>query len=65
MAYLKTRLIASTFIIFLSMILLTYDILGVRTVVDVFIIPAFVINVALIFRIFKNKNEVIAKSEFK
>lgn len=56
---------ASTFIIFLSLVLLTYDFLGVRTVVDVFIIPTFVINVALIFRIFKNKEAVIAKSEFK
>ncbi|WP_325449343.1 hypothetical protein [Gelidibacter sp.] len=56
---------ASTFIIFLSLVLLTYDFLGVRTVVDVFIIPTFVINVALIFRTFKNKEAVIAKSEFK
>ncbi|WP_008636110.1 hypothetical protein [Bizionia argentinensis] len=55
MNYIKTGLIISTIIILLAMIFLQYDILGVNTVKDVFIIPAFIINTSLIFKIFKSK----------
>lgn len=58
MNYLKTGLIISTIIILLAMIFLHYDILGVNTVKDVFIIPAFIINASLIYKIFKTRKEV-------
>lgn len=57
MNYIKTGLIISTIIIFLSMIFLQYDVFGVNTVKDVFIIPAFIINASLIFKIFRNKKQ--------
>ena len=57
MDYIKTGLIVSTIIIFLSMMFLQYDVIEVSTVRDVFIIPAFVINVSLIFKIFKEKKQ--------
>ena len=56
MNYIKTGLIFSTIIIFLSVMFLQYDALEVRTVRDVFIIPAFIINVSLIFKVFKKNN---------
>lgn len=59
MTYLKTGLIASTLIIFLAMMFLTYNILGIRTVVDLFIIPAFIINISLVVKIFRKKEEVV------
>jgi len=55
MNYIKTGLIISTIIIFLSMIFLQYDVINVSTIKDVFIIPAFIINSSLIFKIFKTK----------
>jgi len=57
MNYIKTGLIISTIIIFLSMIFLQYDVFGVNTIKDVFIIPAFIINASLIFKIFRNKKQ--------
>lgn len=61
MIYLKTGLIISTLIILLSMIFITYDILEVRTIVDLFIIPAFIINGSLLFKVFRNKNVLPSK----
>lgn len=57
MNYVKTGLIISTIIIFLSMIFLQHDILGADTVRDVFIIPAFIINVSLVFKVFRSKKQ--------
>ena len=57
MNYIKTGLIISTIIIFLSILFLQYDVFGVSTIKDVFIIPAFIINASLIFKIFKNKKQ--------
>lgn len=61
MIYLKTGLIISTLITLLSMIFITYDILEVRTIVDLFIIPAFIINGSLLFKVFRNKNVLPSK----
>jgi hypothetical protein len=58
MNYIKTGLIVSTIIIFLSVMFLQYDILEVRTIRDVFIIPAFIINVSLIFKVFKKNKQL-------
>jgi hypothetical protein len=58
MNYIKTGLIVSTIIIFLSVMFLQYDALEVRTVRDVFIIPAFIINVSLIFKVFKKNKQL-------
>ena len=60
MNYIKIGLIISTIIIFLSMLFLQYDVFGVSTIKDVFIIPAFIINVSLIFKIFRNKKQTAA-----
>ncbi|GAL63346.1 hypothetical protein [Algibacter lectus] len=57
MNYIKTGLIISTIIIFLSMVFLEYDVLSVNTIKDVFVIPAFIINVALIFKVFKKNKQ--------
>ncbi|SFD43093.1 hypothetical protein SAMN04489722_109129 [Algibacter lectus] len=57
MNYIKTGLIISTIIIFLSMVFLEYDVLTVNTIKDVFVIPAFIINVALIFKVFKKNKQ--------
>ncbi|MEL0652999.1 hypothetical protein V6246_16370 [Algibacter sp. TI.3.09] len=57
MDYIKTGLIISTIIIFLSMVFLEYDVLSVNTIKDVFVIPAFIINVALIFKVFKKNKQ--------
>lgn len=59
MNYLKTGLILSTLIILIAMILLSSDVLEVSTVRDVFIIPAFIINFSLIFKLFMTKKKVI------
>ena len=59
MKYIKTGLIISTIIIFLLMIFLQYDVFGINTVKDVFIIPAFIINASLIFKIYRNKKETV------
>ena len=57
MNYIKTGLIISTIIIFLSIVFLEYDVLGVNTIKDVFVIPAFIINIALIFKVFKKNKQ--------
>jgi hypothetical protein len=54
---LKTGLIISTILIFLSIVFLQYDMLGVKTISNVFIIPAFIINGLLITKIFRNKKQ--------
>lgn len=55
MSYIKIGLIISTFFILLSIVFLQYDIIEVSTIRDVVIVPAFIINTALIFKIFKTK----------
>lgn len=63
MKYLKTGLLISTFFILLSMIFLQYDVLEVNTIIGVFIIPSFIINVALILKIFQpKKNNAVGRS---
>jgi hypothetical protein len=57
MNYIKTGLIISTIIIFLSIVFLEYDVLGVNTIKDVLVIPAFIINIALIFKVFKKNKQ--------
>jgi len=57
MNYIKTGLIISTIIIFLSIMFLEYDVLGVNTIKDVLVIPAFIINIALIFKVFKKNKQ--------
>lgn len=59
MNYLKTGLILSTLIILIAIFLLGSEVLEISTVRDVFIIPAIIINVSLIFKLFKIKKEVI------
>ncbi|ULC59512.1 hypothetical protein MBM09_00700 [Flaviramulus sp. BrNp1-15] len=58
MDYFKIGLIISTVIIFSSIVLLQYDILELNTVIDVFIIPAFIVNISLVFKVFKNKKQI-------
>lgn len=63
MKYLKTGLLISTFFILLSMIFLQYDVSEVNTIIGVFIIPSFIINVALILKIFQpKKNNAVGRS---
>lgn len=57
MNYIKTGLIISTMIIFISMLCLQYDVIEVNTIKDVFIIPAFIINISLIFKIFRSNKQ--------
>lgn len=53
----KTGLIVSTILIFLSIVTLQYNVFGTETIIDVFIASAFIINVSLLFKIFKDKKE--------
>ena len=55
MNYIKTGLIISTIIIFISIIFLQYDVIGVNTIKDVLLIPAFIINTSLIIKLLNNK----------
>jgi hypothetical protein len=50
----KTGLIISTILIFLSVITLQYNVFGTETIFHVFIASAFGINISLIFKVFKD-----------
>ena len=54
----KTGLIISTFLIFLSIITLQYNVFGTKTIIDVFITSALIINISLIFKVFKDKKKI-------
>lgn len=51
----KTGLIVSTILIFLSIITLQYNVIGTETIIDVLIASAFIINCSLLFKVFKDK----------
>jgi hypothetical protein len=55
----KTGLIISTILIFLSIITLKYNVFGTETIIDVFIASAFIINVSLLFKVFKDKKKTV------
>jgi amino acid permease len=57
MNYIKTGLILSTIIIIFSIIILQYKMLEVRTVIDLFLSSAFIINAFVIIKIFKNDKQ--------
>jgi NADH:ubiquinone oxidoreductase subunit K len=53
----KTGLIISTILLFISIITLQYNVFGTRTIIDVFIGSALLINILLLNKIFKNKKK--------
>lgn len=53
MEYLKIGLFISTLFILLSIIFLQYNILEVKTIIGVFIIPSFIINASLLLKTFQ------------
>ncbi|CDF79307.1 hypothetical protein BN863_15950 [Formosa agariphila KMM 3901] len=53
----KTGIIISTILILLSMLSLQYKIVGAQTVIDVFIMSAFIVNLSLIYKIFQKQNK--------
>jgi hypothetical protein len=59
----KTGLIISTILIFLSIITLQYNVFGTEIIIDVFIMSAFIINSSLIFKVFQNKKRLLNNIE--
>ena len=55
----KTGLIVSTILIFLSIVTLQYNVFGTDIIIDVFIASAFIINISLLFKIFEDKKEKV------
>ena len=53
----KTELIISTILIFLSLITLQYNVFGTQTIIDIFIMAAFIVNISLIFKVFKKQKK--------
>jgi len=53
----KTGLIISTILIFLSLITLQYNVFGTQTIIDIFIMSAFIVNISLIFKVFKKQKK--------
>ena len=54
----KTELITSTILIFLSIITLQYNVFGTQTIIDVFLLSAFIVNFSLIFKVMRNKKNM-------
>ena len=54
----KTELIPSTILIFLSIITLQYNVFGTQTIIDVFLLSAFIVNFSLIFKVVRNKKNM-------
>ena len=53
----KTELIISTILILLSLITLQYNVFGTQTIIDIFIMSAFIVNISLIFKVFKKQKK--------
>ncbi|SFZ95236.1 hypothetical protein SAMN05428642_1186 [Flaviramulus basaltis] len=53
----KTGLIISTILIFLSLITLQYNVFGTQTIIDIFIMSAFIVNISLLFKVFKKQKK--------
>jgi NADH:ubiquinone oxidoreductase subunit K len=53
----KTGLIISTILLFISIITLQYNVFGTKTIIDIFISSALIINISLLTKILKNKKK--------